>query len=206
MATPIRITGFAPFDRSARVRWTALELGLPVEDNVIKYQDGVHKSAEYRSKHPFCTVPLAEVEGQARWDSVAICQSLIEEHTSEGLAPPIHAPDRPLYLSWLFFIASSFDAKVGNVLLHGYLRPNEEERVAALKSATPMLDDLQSWLSTRDYLLGERFSLADIILGHNLQLLVLSRALDGHPGLQAYLARLAARPAALASGLFAKAG
>lgn len=203
MNQPLRLYSFAPFDRAARVRWTALELGLPLEEVHLSYGGGEHKEDAFRAKNPFCQVPVAETGEQCLFQSVAICLHLTERHPQGGLAPAPEAPQRASWLSWLFFCASDLDAKGFQAFDAAVLRPDPERRAQALKAFAPTLQVLEQQLTKQDYLADERFSLPDILLGHALVLLTLSKALDDYPQLRAYRDRLSQRPAAQASGLFA---
>ena len=204
MNAPLRLYSFAPFDRAARVRWTALELGLSLDEAHLSYGGGDHKQDAYRAKNPFCQVPVAETDGQCMFQSVAICLYLVEQHAQAGLMPAPDSPLRATWLSWLFFCASDLDAQGFQVFNFSMLQPDPARRERALQAMSATLDVLERQLSAQDYLVGEQFSLPDILLGHALVLLSLSKGLDPYPSLCRYRDRLAQRPAAQASGLFAR--
>lgn len=202
MTAPLTLYTFAPFDRAARVRWTALELGLPFEQVALNYVAGEHREAAYRTKNPFCQVPLVEFEQHSMVQSVAICQYLAEQHPAAGL---VAAPDSPLrasWLSWLFLCASDLDARGFQVLNYTLLRPDADKRVTAIGVIAPLLQVIDAHLAERDYLVGDTFMLPDIVLGHELVLLTMCKALDGYAHLARYRDRLGERPAAQASGLY----
>ncbi|HSX60090.1 MAG TPA: glutathione S-transferase family protein [Tahibacter sp.] len=202
MNAPLKLYSFAPFDRAARVRWTAHELGVPVEEVGLNYIAGEHREAAYRAKNPFCRVPLVETDQGAMVQSVAICQYLAEQHPESGLVPPLDSPLRASWLSWLFVGASDLDAAGFQVLNYTVLRPDPEKRATAIRVAEPLLQVIEAHMADRDYVVGDRFTLPDIVLGHELVLLSFCRALDGWPHLIRYRDRLSQRPAAQASGLF----
>jgi len=193
---------FVPFDRSARVRWLAHELGIAIEERRLDFAGGEHRGEEHLKRHPFGLVPAAEIDGQWRWESVAICQALAEQQPEAGLTVPMASPLRGEYLSWLMFAASTFDSAAFAVFDTSALNPDESKRKDAQARLMPLLVQLARHLSTRDFLLGERFLLPDLIMGHAIQLLYLVKALDELPVLLAYRKRLAARPAAQAAKLF----
>ncbi len=58
-----------------------------------------------------------------------------------------------------------------------------------------MLTAMEGALAGRDYLLGERFSMADVIFGGTLRFMLLFKMIDARPAFTAYAERLAARPA-----------
>lgn len=205
MNAALKLYSFAPFDRAARVRWTALELGLPLEEIGLDYVAGEHKQAGYKAKNPFCQVPLLESEAHCMQQSVAICLHLAEQHPASGLVPAPGSPLRAEFLSWLFLGASDLDAQGFQVLNYTKLRPDADKRASAVRLVARTLAVIETHLSGRDYLLGDTFLLPDIVLGHELALLSMCKALPAEefPVLVRYRERLAQRPAAKASGLFA---
>jgi glutathione S-transferase len=202
MHQPIKLYSFVPFDRGGRVRWLAHELGLPVEEHRLDYAGGEHRRFPHLGRHPFGQVPAIEIDGQTRWESVAICQSLAEQRPEAGITIPLAAPERPEYLSWLFFAASTFDSAAFQVFRYAALAPDEARRKEAQAVLLPLLVRLSRQLGDHDYLMGERFTLPDIVLGHAIQLLYLTRVLDEMPSLLKYRQRLASRPAAKRAGVF----
>ncbi len=62
-----------------------------------------------------------------------------------------------------------------------------------------MLDTLQAALVPGPYLLGERFTMADVLLGGTLRWMLQFKRIEDRPGFQAYADRLGARPAAQVS-------
>jgi glutathione S-transferase len=203
MNAPLKLYSFAPFDRAARVRWTAHELGLPLEEVALSYGGGDHKQDAYRAKNPFCQVPVLETAQDCMIESVAICQYLAEQHPAAGLVPALDSPLRASWLKWLFFCATDLDARGFQVMNYTLLRPDAEKRASALRVAGSALAVVEAHMADRDYLVGDTFMLPDIVMGHELVLLSLCKALDGYPHLQRYRDRLGERPAARASGLFA---
>lgn len=204
MNAALKLYSFAPFDRAARVRWTALELGIPLQEIGLDYMAGEHKEAAFKAKNPFCQVPLVESEAGCMLQSVAICLHLAEQHPQAGLVPAIASPLRANFLSWLFVGASDLDAQGFQVLNYTKLRPDADKRASAVRVVARTLAVIETQLAERDYLLGDTFLLPDIVLGHVLALLSMCKALPAgeFPVLVRYRERLAQRPAAKASGLF----
>lgn len=202
MTQKLALYSFVPFDRSARVRWLCHELGIEIDEHKLDFAGGEHRRDPHLSRHPFGLVPAVEVDGQWRWESVAICQSLAEQRPEAGITVPLAAAERPEYLSWLFFAASTFDSAAFQVFRYAALAPDEDRRKEAQGVLLPLLVRLSRHLGDHDYLMGERFTLPDIVLGHAIQLLYLTRVLDELPPLLKYRQRLASRPAAKRAGVF----
>jgi glutathione S-transferase len=202
MSAQITLYSFVPFDRSCRVRWLAHELDISLEEKRLDYAGQEHLAEAYLKIHPFGQVPAAIIDGEPHWESAAICQLLVDAFPEAGLMIPRESADYANYLSWLFFSAATFDAAAFQVFHYSALKPNEERRVDALGKLSPLLVQLSRHAKNHHYLLGERFSLPDILIGHALQLLFLVHALDDFPDLVEFRERLRRRPAARASGLF----
>jgi glutathione S-transferase len=198
----IKLFSFVPFDRGCRVRWLAHELGIEVEEHTLDYAGGEHRLWLHRQRHPFGLAPAIEWGIESMWESVAICQYMIEQHPGNDLTEPSGSPMRSRYLSWLMFAATTFDAAAFRIFQHSSLKPDTARREEAVASAQPMLERLDKHFSESDYLAGDRFMLPDIVLGHGIQLLYFVHALDDFTHLIAYRGRLASRPAAKAAKLF----
>lgn len=202
MTKRIKLYSFVPFDRGGRVRWLANELGIEIDEQRLDYADGEHRRYPHMARNPFGLVPAVEIDGQPQWESVAICQRLAEQCSEPALTVGPDDPQRAEYLSWLFFGASTIDGAAFRVFKYAALQPDEARNKEAQGETLPLLVQLARHLERRDFLLGDRFTLPDIVLGHAMQLLYLVRMLDQLPALLDYRKRLAARPAAKAARMF----
>ena len=202
MGAPITLYSFLPFDRSCRVRWLAHELGIAVEEKRLDYAGGEHRGDDYLALHPFGLVPCAVIDGDAHWESGAICQLLVDAFPESELMVSRDSAAYARYLQWLFFSASTFDAAAFQVFRWSALKPDAQRHRDALVDLAPLLVRLSRHMHRNNYLLGEQFTLPDILIGHALQLMFLVHAIDEYPDLVAYRDRLRRRPAARASGVF----
>jgi glutathione S-transferase len=202
VSAKIKLYSFVPFDRSCRVRWLAHELGIGIEEHRLDYAGGEHRGDKYLAMHPFGLVPTAEIDGVPHWESGAICQLLVDAFPESELMVSRDSEEYATYLSWLFFSASTFDAAAFQVFQHAALKPNEERKREAQAILSPLLVKLARHVHRHNFLLGDQFTLPDILIGHALQLLYLVHALDEFHPLMDYRDRLRRRPAARASGVF----
>jgi glutathione S-transferase len=202
VSAQITLYSFVPFDRSCRVRWLAHELGIGIDERRLDYAGGEHRGDAYLALHPFGLVPTAIIDGDAHWESGAICQLLVDAFPESELMVSRDSADYARYLSWLFFSASTFDSASFQVFNHAALKPNEERKREAQVMLAPLLVKLARHARRNNFLLGDQFTLPDILIGHALQLLYLVHALDEFPDLMEYRDRLRRRPAARASGVF----
>src|SRR5262249_32814443 len=151
--------------------------------------------------NPNGTVP-ALVDGDlALFESGAICQYLADKFPDKKLAPAVGTPARALYYQWIHYAMSGIEPPAITIFMHTMMKP-EAERVPALvteargqlAAAVKVVD---AALAGREHICGGGFTAADVMLGSTLNWCQMMGMVSGEvPNVQAYLARLAARPAA----------
>ena len=191
----------APRSRSSRIIWLLEELGAPYEIALtdIPRLDGPG-APDAKNPHPDKKVPALVDDGALVTESAAIVLYLTDKFPAAGLGPVVGDPLRGAYLSWLAYYAGvlepvmtfEFAGLTQNPILERTFRGRAETDARIL-----------STLRAGPYVLGERFSGADLLLVSMGQF---SRAmLPAGDRVDAYLARAAARPA-LARALARDAG
>jgi glutathione S-transferase len=133
-------------------------------------------------------------------ESGAIVEYILEQYGEGRLSPPIHSPKRAEFLQGLHFAESTAFPPLGIVVWLTVYRDDaagHPEVVADARArATAGLDFLERGLGENLYVLGDRFSAADVMLGFTLAAARLLGFLsDRHPRTNAYLDRLESRPA-----------
>jgi glutathione S-transferase len=198
---PMLILHHAPRSRSSRIIWLLEELGAPYEIALtdIPRMDGPG-APDPKNPHPDKKVPALVDDGALVTESAAIVLYLTDKFPAAGLGPVVGDPLRGAYLSWLAYYAGvlepvvtfEFAGLTHNPILERTFRGRAETDARILSA-----------LRTGPYVLGERFSGADLLLVSMGQF---SRAmLPAGERVDAYLARAAARPA-LARALARDAG
>lgn len=189
----ITLYEFGP-TRSQRVRWTLLELDLPFTS--IEAQPGGDEIAQV---HPMAKIPAVLLDGEALFESAAICTHLADCHPEKGLIPATGTRARALHEQWTAFVLSEVEAHSWSSFRNTVLYP-EDKRVPAIieqndieqKKGLKVLDDA---LSGRDYLLGDAFQVTDIIVGYAVNnARRAEKFADDMPGLMTWTDRLRARP------------
>ena len=139
----------------------------------------------------------ALVDGEARlFENAAICLYLADRFPEAKLAPKIGAPERGRYLALMVYSTSQLEPAMGDAMLGV-----KTERIARLDRLRDRARTSSSASSALDpYLLGERFTAADVMIG---AVFIWSRMMgtsSGRTAIEAYADRLLARPKAIKLG------
>jgi glutathione S-transferase len=180
--------------RSLRVIWTLEEMGLPYEPIMLPFPPRVHAKS-YLVENPLGTVPLL-IDGDVRMtESSGICLYLAQRHGPTSLAIASDEADYPGYLNWLFFSDATLTFPQTLVLRYRQFEPPERrnETVAAdyEKWFFGRLRVLEAELQDREWLCGNRFTIADICIAYALHLADQRTGLGAGltPAVKDYLAR-----------------
>ena len=178
--------------RPIRVAWMLEELGEPYEITTMTREEG--KGEEHRARHPLGRVPVLEDGGGFVFESAAICLHLADLYPDAGLAPPPGTHERALLYQWTIFAPAELEPP----LLEAAMQAQRDPDRAA--TARRRFDDaagaVSSALDGSDYLVGGRFTVADVLVGSTVAFSERIGFADELPAhLRDYLARLAKRPA-----------
>jgi glutathione S-transferase len=180
-----------PRTRSSRVLWLLAELDAPCE--LVKLAPEERRSPEHRARHPLGRVPALELDdGTFMFESAAICLQLADLHPEAGLTAPLGSSERALVYQWVLFAMTELEGP-----LFRWLRemadssPESSSRERFADAATA----LEAALEGRDWLVGDRFTVADVMCASVLGGAHERGLLTEWPGLQAYVERGEARPA-----------
>ena len=185
--------------RSVRPRWLLEEIGAPYTLVRLDMSKGEHKSPEYMKIHPHGAVP-ALVDGDLTlFESAAICAYLADKFPEKHMAPAVGTPARGLYYQWMFYTMATLEPPVIEVVLHTVMLPEAQRSAAAAEAGrtkfTQVAQVLEQALAGKSFILGDQFSVADVMVGSTLGWAQMMGILSGHPVLEAYVGRLATRPA-----------
>ena len=181
-----------PMSRARIVRWMLEEVGAPYEVRSIDFKAGAHKSPAYLAVNPMGKVPAIVHRGAVVTECAAICAYLADAFPEAGLAPP--PAERAAYYRWLFFGAGTLEYALVDKM---FARP-PVERPSALGYGhfADAMHTLDSALEPGPWLLGDRFSAADVYIGSQVGYSAMMKVMEPTPAMSAYLARCQARPAA----------
>jgi glutathione S-transferase len=179
--------------RDLRVRWALEEAGLPYEERLVGSEET--KTPEYRAHQPFGQVPVFEEDGRSLFESGAIVHYLSERSTALAPADPA---ERAQVTMWIFAALNSIEQYVGNLTDIDLFSKGEawtiERRPQVVETVVSRLGKLAVHMGQSQFLVGGRFTAADIIMTTVLRD-VPPDIMERFPTLLAYRTRCEDRPA-----------
>jgi len=183
---------WSPQTRSTRALWMLEEARLDYALERVDIQNPDRdNSAEFLDASPMGKVP-ALVDGAVRMsESAAICLYIADRYAAGTLAPAIDDPARGKFLYWLMYTPAVIEPSMSEKF-HGV----ETNRYrSGWGDFDLMLETLEGGLAGKDWVLGEHFSAADVMLGSSVVFMRLFGMLPDSAVLGAYADRCLARPA-----------
>lgn len=182
---------YHPYSRAAGTLWPLEEAGVPYELTVVDIMKGEQKGAELVARNPMGKIPTLVDGDLVVTESAAIALYLADRYAPGRLAPALDDPRRGTYLRWSFFAPSVIEPAVMAHMSQWEVR----EVAAGWGNHASMLAAAESAIAGKPYLLGDEFSMADVVFGGTLRFLMGFKRIEATPAFTAYVERLAARPA-----------
>ena len=150
--------------RPIRVAWMLEELGEPYEITMMTREESEGESAP----RPPSPGPRARPRGQEGFvfESAAICLHLADLHLDAGLAPAPGTHERALLYQWTIFAPAELEPPLIESAVHAQSDP--ERSAAARRRFDEAANAVSSALDGSDYLVGGRFTVADVLVGSTL--------------------------------------
>jgi glutathione S-transferase len=183
----------APNSRSAGARVLLEELGADFDLHVLNFKKNEQREPAYLAINPMGKVPAIRHGDALVTEQAAVYMYLADLYPEAGLAPALDDPLRGPYLRWMVYYGSSFEPALIDKAL---------KREPAPLSMSPygdwdtMLGTLTQQLRAGPYLLGERFSAADVLWGTALAWTTAFKLVPALPEIAEYISRVTSRPAA----------
>lgn len=144
------------------------ELGLPFTLKLVDRENNAHKGAQYLKLNPTGRIPVLVEDGQALFETVAICMHLAERAPEAGLVPGLDAPERAKFLQWLVFMTNTVQPDILMYYYSDRYTTDPQGGRAIKEAAARRLEEwfaiLEDGLGAGPYFLGERYTLLDIYL------------------------------------------
>ncbi|HEU4819618.1 MAG TPA: glutathione binding-like protein [Qipengyuania sp.] len=183
---------FNPMSRAQIARWALHEVGADYEPVFVDWANKPKALLEANAMGKLPTI-VHHHGGHDHVVSVAaaVCHYLAERE-APGLLP--RDEEKADYFRWLFFAAGPVEqATTAHAL--GWTPNEQQQGMAGFGSYERTMDALDGWLSSHDYVCGERFTMADVYVGSQVDWGLAFKSMPDRPSFTAYAERLRARPA-----------
>ena len=191
MAAPDITLYGSVFSRTFTARWILTELNLPYRLEVVDIRKGDQKKPEYLKINPMGKVPAIKDGDVIVTETAAICLYLADRYGYGTLAPKIEDPLRGPYCRWLIFANTVLEPGI-------WLGKNDDPdagRSVGWGRYETVMDVAEQALTPGPYLLGERFTAADVAFGAVLSVAMFNKRVEERPAFLAYIEKLNARAA-----------
>ncbi len=182
-----------PRSRGRIARWMLEEVGHPYRTELLDYGTTM-KAPAYLAINPMGKVPALRHGDVVVTEAAAICAYLADAFPQAGLAPPPGDRLRGPYYRWLFFAAGPVEAAVSNKAF-GFVVPPQREGNIGYGSFERVMNALEQAVSRADYLVGDKFTAADVYVGSQIGFGLMFKTVEPRPAFQQYWQRISARPA-----------
>lgn len=156
---------YSPGAASMVVHLALLEAGVPHELKLVDIDAKAQHEPAYLKLNPRGVVPTLVVDGQPFAESAALLMLLAERHPDSPLAPPPGTPERAAWYSWIVYLSNSLMSSFRLWFYPQDLHESPAVHTAVQRKIEGEWDYLDAHLAAHGpYLLGERFSGADLLL------------------------------------------
>ncbi len=181
-----------PKSRSTRFIFLLEELGAPyqIRKVTIRHSDGTG-AVDPANPHPHGKAPAISDDGAVVFESPAIALYLIDKFPQNRLGPMVGEPGRGAYLSWLCYYTGVLEP----AFISKFMNTDVPRGTAGWVPVEEAMGAVIKQLSQGPYLLGERFSAADILYGSTFAMFLQSPLMPKSAILEDYVQRIVSRPA-----------
>ena len=184
---------YNPQSRAAIAKWAFAEVGVEPELVDVPWTD---KPAALTEANAMGKVPTIihhhKDHDHVVTEAAAICHYLAEFEAPELLPSP---EERAHYFRWLFFSAGPLEAAITNKNMGWSVDDPQKQGMVGYGSYDRAVDALGDMLGGRDYVCGERFTMADVYVGSQVGWGLAFGTLPDRDSFKSYAARLGDRPA-----------
>jgi glutathione S-transferase len=196
MDTTLKIYGI-PQSRALRCLWMARELGIPHE-NVQVHFTKARESSDLVKVNPNARIPAIDDCGFTLYESMAINLYLAKKHGAGHAIGLRSLEEEALAMQWSFWVMTEVERPLLTIMLNTVgMRAADDATLAQCKADLDRpLKVLEAHLTDQDWILGDRFSAADLNVA---SVLVWSRTakldMSAYPKVADWLKRCMTRPA-----------
>jgi len=168
------------------------ELGADYELHAFDLSTGKHHEADYLAINPLGKVPALRHGDVIVTEQPAVYLYAAELYPEAGLSPAPGDALRGPYLRWMTFYGSCFEPAIVDRSMN---RPPAAYSMSPYGDFDAVVNALEAQLAKGPYLLGERFTAADVLWGSALNWTTMFKLIPETPRIRAYIDRILARPA-----------
>lgn len=180
-----------PKTRSTRFLFLLEELEAPYEIRIVTTRTREGGEVDPANPHPHGKVPAISDDGIIVFESPAIALYLTDKFTSNRLGPLVGERDRGAYLSWLCYYTGVLEP----AFMSKFMQVEVPRGTAGWVAVEEAMTAVNKLLSAGPYILGERFSAADILYGTTFAMFAQSPMMPKSTAIEDYVRRIVSRPA-----------
>jgi glutathione S-transferase len=156
-----------PHTRSFRVLWALEEIGVEYQYQVVNLGKGEGASAEFLALNPSGKLPVLTDGDFVLTESAAICTYLADSYPKKNLMPAVGTQERALCNQWCYFVLSELEQPLWTMGKHKFALPTEYRVREVQKTAgfefLRAIRVLEEGLKERSFLVGDHFTVADLL-------------------------------------------
>jgi glutathione S-transferase len=181
-----------PMSRGRIAHWMLEEVGAPYTVQLIDFEKQENKSPQFLAINPMGKLPTIVHRKTVITEAAAVCAYLADAFPAAKLAPALDDPARGTYYRWLFFGAGCVEPAIMDRMLS---RPSGRSASLGYGSYEDTLNALEQAVGNGEYILGDRFSAADVYVSSQIGWGMMTKGIEARPAFQAYVERTNQRPA-----------
>ena len=180
-----------PFTRAAGTVWALEEVGIEYELQYVDMMAGEQKQEGTVEHNRMGKIPTLLDGDVVVTEAAAIALYLGDRYAPHRLAPALDAPERATYLRWSLYAPSVIEPGCLAKAARWDFRPAQ----AGWGTYEEMLDTISAAIGDGPWLLGDQFSMADVIFGGTVGWMTQFEMLDQRPEYMQYVERCRSRDA-----------
>lgn len=159
---------YYPNNASLAPHFLLHHMGLKYELLLVDRESNFHKSTEYLKLNPSGRIPTLVENGNALFESPAICIHLCEQHPEHELIPVLGSKERPLFFQWLTYLNNTLQAEL-MIYYYPHRHTNDDASIINVLAAqndriSEVLAVIDTQLAGNQFLLGRGISACDFFL------------------------------------------
>lgn len=190
-----------PYSRANRVRWVLEEAGQLYEEELVTLDSQGTKSKDFTKINPNSRIPVINDEGLILFESIPICLYLAKKYQAGSLYVK-DINEEGLLLQWSVWAMTELEKynEIASLHMTWYSESQKDLKIGenAQNEVLRCLTMLEGAIKDSGYLIGEHFTVADLIVTEVLTGIVFSKvSLDSFPSIRNYLKKNLSRPSAI---------